>query len=92
MFTKFTVSIQSLQKASWIKSTQQNVNRETSPLTHKERNVTYEDDNIIPVCSTSIILFIFMGDIFFLYMSNVGCFTFIFHHSELQKYKYEKYK
>ena len=29
--------------------------------------------------STSILLLIFMSDIFFLYMSNEGCITFIIH-------------
>ena len=39
-----------------------------------------EDNNIIRVPSISIILLIFMSDIFFLYMSNEGCFTFIIHY------------
>ena len=39
--------------------------------------ITNKDDNIIRVCSTSIILLIFMSDIFYLYMSNEGYFAFI---------------
>ena len=39
-----------------------------------------KDNNIIQVGSTSIILLIFMSDIFFLYLSDEGCFTFIIHH------------
>ena len=30
--------------------------------------------------STSVILLIFMSDIFFLFLSNEGCFTFMIHH------------
>ena len=41
---------------------------------------TEKDNNIIRVRSTSIILLIFMSDIFFLHMSDEGCFTFIIHH------------
>ena len=36
-----------------------------------------EDNDIIRVSSRSIILLFFMSDIFFLYMSDEGCFTFI---------------
>ena len=39
-----------------------------------------EDNNTIQVRSTIIILLIFMSNIFFLYMSAEGCFTFIIHH------------
>ena len=46
----------------------------------QKKYITNEDNNIIRVRSTSIILLIFMSDIFFLYMSNEGCFTFIIHH------------
>ena len=49
-------------------------------MTYTEKYITNEDNNIIPVRSTSIILLIFMSDIFFLYMSDEGCFTFIIHH------------
>ena len=36
-----------------------------------------EDDNIIQVRSMSIIMLIFISDIFTLYMSDEGFFTFI---------------
>ena len=41
-----------------------------------------EDYTIIRVCSTSIILLIFMSDIYMsvIYVSYEGCFTFIVHH------------
>ena len=45
-------------------------------MTYTEKYITNED-NIIRV---RIILLIFMSDIFFLYMSDEGCFTFIIHH------------
>ena len=37
------------------------------------------DDNIIRVCGMSIILLFFKDDIFFLYLSNEGCCTFVIH-------------
>ena len=55
-------------------------NRKTSRMTYTEKYITNEDDNIIRVRSTSITLLIFMSDIFFLYMSDEGCFTLIIHH------------
>ena len=55
-------------------------NRKTSRMTYTEKYFTNEDNNIIRVRSTSIILLIFMSDIFFLYMFDEGCFTFIIHH------------
>ena len=49
-------------------------------MTYTEKCITHEDNNIILVRSTSIILLIFMSDTFFLYMSDEGCFTFIINH------------
>ena len=49
-------------------------------MVYTEKYITNEDNNIIRVRSTSIILVIFMSDIFFLYMCDEGCFTFIIHH------------
>ena len=46
----------------------------------QKKYITNEYNNVIRVHCTSIILLIFMSDIFFLYMSNEGCFTFIIHH------------
>ena len=46
-------------------------------MTYTEKYIMNEDNNIIRVCSMSIILLIFLSDIFFLYMSTEGCFTFI---------------
>ena len=43
----------------------------------QKKYITNEDNNIIRVRSTSIILLILMSDIFFLYLSDEGCFTFI---------------
>ena len=42
--------------------------------------ITNEDNKIIRVRSKSIILLIFISDIFFLYMSNGVSFPFIIHH------------
>ena len=61
-----------------------------------------EDSNIIQMSSTSVILLIFMSDIFFLYMNDERCFTFIIHYihyfvwfttliNSHLKIKYEKY-
>ena len=58
-----------------------------------------EDNKMIQVCSTSIILLIFMSDTFFLYKSNEGCFTFCMdfcmdcctsktHRSAMKRYSY----
>ena len=55
-------------------------NMKTSGMTQK-KYITNGDNNIIQMRSMSIILLVFMGDIYiFLYMSNEGCFTFITHH------------
>ena len=45
-------------------------NRKTSRMTCTEKYITNEENNIIRVCSTNIILLIFMGNILFLYRSN----------------------
>ena len=56
-------------------------NSKTSQMTYAEKiYIMNEDNNIIRVHSKSIILLIFMSDIFFMYMSNKGWFTFIIHH------------
>ena len=54
-------------------------NEKTSQMTYTEKYIRNED-NIIEVHSTSVILLIFMSVSFFLYMSDEGCFTFIIHH------------
>ena len=48
-------------------------------MAYSEKYIMNEDD-IIRVHNMSIILLIFVNDIFFLYVSNEGCFTFIVHH------------
>ena len=42
--------------------------------------IVNKDENIVRVHRPSIILLIFMSDVFFLDMSSEGCFTFIIHH------------
>ena len=50
-------------------------------MTYREKKyISQNEDNIIRTCSMSIILLIVMSEIFFLYMANLGCFTFIIHH------------
>ena len=51
-------------------------------MKYTEKYITHEDDNIIAVHITHIIL-IYMTDIFFLYMYNEGCFTFVIHYFRL---------
>ena len=46
-------------------------------MTNTEKHIMNED-NIIQVRHTSILLSIFMSDTLFLYMSNEGCFKFYY--------------
>ena len=55
-------------------------NRKTSPMTYTDKYITNEDNNIVQVGSTSIILLISNHDIYFVFMFNEGCFTFIINH------------
>ena len=49
-------------------------------MTYTEKiYITNENNNIIRVRSTSIMLLIFLSDRFLQYMSNEGWFTFIIH-------------
>ena len=46
----------------------------------RKNRITNDDNNIIQLRGMSVILLIFMSDIYFRYMSNEGCFSFIVHH------------
>ena len=56
------------------------VNKKSSQMTYTEKYITNEDNNIKGVHSMSILVLIFMSDIFFWYMSIEGCLTFNIHH------------
>ena len=42
-----------------------------------QKNIMNESNSIIEVLRTSIALLIFMSGIFFMYLSNEGCFTLL---------------
>ena len=53
---------------------------EKLPESHIQKNISQMKIILYNiVCSTSIILLIYMINIFLLYMSNEGCFTLIIH-------------
>ena len=54
-------------------------NGKTSQMINTEKNISQMKITILYKCVAQVLL-IFMSDIFFLYMSNEGCFIFIIHH------------